>query len=210
VTSLGEKREQRLRFLHLLYEKSDGNQQKHLSMWELGTELGLERPDIPVVMQYLEGEGLAEYKAMGGIIGITHWGVKQVEEALMTPEKETAYFPPAINILHIGTNIDSPIQQGSPGAEQRIGFDSEWLSELKVEVERLSEEIGNLQLTVEDESELRAQIATVLAQLKSQKPEKGILTAALRRFQPILTAGAAAGHVAEHLPGLLEMINQIG
>jgi hypothetical protein len=51
-------------------------------MWEIGDQLGFDRDLTISIAQYLKDEGLLEFRALGGIISITHYGNKEVEENL--------------------------------------------------------------------------------------------------------------------------------
>jgi hypothetical protein len=100
---LTEKRANRLRLINDVYERTDGDTSEALDMWQLGEELGFESDETQKIVDYLVGEGLLEYRAIGGVVGITHAGVVQVEAALSHPEQPTHYFPAVINVLHVGT-----------------------------------------------------------------------------------------------------------
>jgi hypothetical protein len=67
-------------------------------------------------MKYTQGEGLLDYKALEGIIGITHRGVVEVEQAFKDSDKPMGHFPPLSNINIINAkNIsmtNSMLQQG--------------------------------------------------------------------------------------------------
>lgn len=75
------KREQRTRFLVRLYEVTDGNRFAAGNVEELGKELGLTPEETDTVIQYLEGRGWIEWRAMG-LISITHYGVEEAERLL--------------------------------------------------------------------------------------------------------------------------------
>jgi len=51
-------------------------------MWDIGDQLGFDRDLTISIAQYLKGEGLLEFRALGGIISITHYGNKEVKENL--------------------------------------------------------------------------------------------------------------------------------
>jgi len=55
-SELERTRVNRFRFLRLLYEKTGGNKSRICNMWDLGSELGLDRREIDRVAQYLDGE----------------------------------------------------------------------------------------------------------------------------------------------------------
>ena len=56
---------------------------------------------------------------MGGIISITHYGIKEVEDAKASPAQPTHHFP-AVNVINVGSMVNSAIQQASPDALQTI------------------------------------------------------------------------------------------
>lgn len=58
TTSLEDKKRRRLEYMNALYEATDGSQMVFVDMWELGTELGWERPSTDVTVEYLRAEGL--------------------------------------------------------------------------------------------------------------------------------------------------------
>ena len=104
-TPLEIQKEQRLRLLRRLYEHTGGDTAAMISMWAIGRELGLSEEETRRVVQYLVDENLAKYRAIGGWIGITHRGVKEVEATLQEPGQPTHHFPAAvpaaINVLVI-------------------------------------------------------------------------------------------------------------
>ncbi len=97
-TPLDKKRKNRFLLLHKLYEKTDGVADRHLvDIREVGKEIGISPDTALDTFEYLKGEGLTKWMALGGIGTITHWGIKEVEDAL--DQKETAHFPANIVIL---------------------------------------------------------------------------------------------------------------
>jgi hypothetical protein len=114
-------RKKRFQYLNLLYEKSRGDKFNRVSMWELGNELDFERNETRSITQYLGSAGLMEYATMGGGIAITHYDVKEVEEALRHPEQPTHYFQP-VNIINIQHMEGSQIQQGTNSSSQTGHF----------------------------------------------------------------------------------------
>ena len=57
----------RFDFLKKLYEVSDGAETKFISMWEIGDQLGFDRELTTSIALYLKGEGLIQFRALGGI-----------------------------------------------------------------------------------------------------------------------------------------------
>jgi hypothetical protein len=110
-----EKRSQRLQFLHELYRITDGNENAFAYMWTVGEKYGFDRDTTVKITQYLQGEGLLKFQALGGLIGITHRGVSEVEKALTNQNDPTEHFPPAktVNIIHVNQMTNSQIQQNA-------------------------------------------------------------------------------------------------
>jgi hypothetical protein len=117
MTTIEEKKFQRFKFLKTVYEASKGDEHNWVDMWKIGNYLSLDRETTEQVTQYLIGEGLIAFQALGGVIGITHRGIIEIEDALSTPDRATRYFPP-VNIINVGQMINSQIQQSSAEANQ--------------------------------------------------------------------------------------------
>ena len=79
MTSIEEKKKKRLEFLHRLYELSGGNQSTFVNMFDICKELGLDRASCGEIAQYLQEEDLIEFRALGGLVSITHSGIVKVE-----------------------------------------------------------------------------------------------------------------------------------
>jgi hypothetical protein len=103
---LEEKQKNRWLMLRKVYEITEGiSGTRFVNMYEVGKELGWDRPRTESVLDYLEGEGLLKSKYIGGGIVITHQGVMEVEEAEQNPDKKTLHFPPNIINNIYGDNI---------------------------------------------------------------------------------------------------------
>lgn len=112
-----ELKERRFNYLHLLWEKTDGNIRARENMDELGEYLGYSKQETEKIVQYLVDEYLVKYAGMSKLLEITHEGIKEIEEALSHPEAPTHYFPP-VNIINIHHMEGSQIQQGSVSSTQ--------------------------------------------------------------------------------------------
>ncbi|MDY6954693.1 MAG: nucleotide-binding protein [Thermodesulfobacteriota bacterium] len=82
MTDIEKLTEKRIQFLLRLYEISGGDRFEYGNMFQIGEELSLSRQETKTVAQYLEGEYLIEFTAMGGTIGITQPGIVKAEEIL--------------------------------------------------------------------------------------------------------------------------------
>jgi len=122
------KRKLRTAFMRWLFEGTGGSQDTHLRPSEFRVPEGWvgDTPtnrDIWDAVRYLEGERLIKAQwAMGGapiLVRLTHEGIREMEQALSEPDRQTEHFVPLVNVTNIhGPVIGSQIQQGSPGATQ--------------------------------------------------------------------------------------------
>jgi len=55
----------------------------------LGNNWDGDKNETPNIVEYLVGENLVEYVAIGGEIAITHYGRKEIERALSAPDIAT-------------------------------------------------------------------------------------------------------------------------
>ena len=63
-------KKKRLQYMHAVYELSGGNEHILLNMWEIGEKLGFGGHGSDLtdkIVQYLHGEGLIKFQALGGI-----------------------------------------------------------------------------------------------------------------------------------------------
>ena len=185
MTPIEEMKRKRFRFLHRLYELTGGDESKLFDMFQIGKELGFDMDLTNNIAQYLKGEGLIEVLALDGIIGILHWGVREVEEALSNPDTPTCHFPP-VNIISIGQMVNSQIQQASPEATQVVTIDERRYEELKQVIQSLRESIDKLGLEPLQKSDLQAEIQTIEVQMSSSKPKATIISECLGSIRRIL------------------------
>jgi hypothetical protein len=97
MDSFDEKKKRRFHFLNRLYDLTKGNPRQSANMFEIGDELGFTHDETGNITDYLNGEGLAEYRELGGIIALTHDGVIQVEDALSNSSITTKELPSPSN-----------------------------------------------------------------------------------------------------------------
>jgi hypothetical protein len=65
-------------FLQELYNRAEGDFEKEVSMYDMGTDLGLEKDDAAQLAQDLFIQGLAEMKTLSGGMGITRKGLESL------------------------------------------------------------------------------------------------------------------------------------
>ncbi len=154
-------------------------------------------------LRYLVREGLAQYAGTGGLMSITHDGVREIEAALKKPDEPTQYFPP-VNIIKIYGNVSgSTIQQAGANSTQTATIST---NDLRSFVEELKSKIDHLHLGESQKAEINADIQTVEAQLVKTTPSQSIIKETLLSVKTILEGIAgnviASGLLAQ-LPRLL-------
>lgn len=187
-----QERQDRFRFIHRLWEVTEADEHKLANMLTIAQDLGFDGAKTNRVFQYLCGEGLAEGRTLGGGIGITHYGIREVEEALLQPDDPTHYFPPAVSIISIGTMSNSTIQQASPGAVQDVSFEAAETNKIRAAVEEVKLKFDELELEIDERRQAEAEVATIEAQLGSPKPRRTIISESLASLRGILEGAAAA------------------
>ncbi len=208
MTKIEELRKARFQFLNLLYEKTGGDKFSHQNMHELGKELGFEQKLTDTVTQYLEGERLLEYTEMGGGIGITHYGVKEVEAALSNPEKPTHYFPP-VNIININNMVGSNIQQGTSHSNQSGNIKLQNIPDINKFINKLKDDLSSISLPPDDKDEIETDIATIESQTESKRPKPNIIKESLNSIKRILEGASGSILAQQLLHNLPAIINSL-
>jgi hypothetical protein len=199
---------QRFAFLKAVYDETEGSTNRFVRPNDVGDKLGFNVQLTDKIATYLVNEHLLEWAAMG-VIELTHWGVKEVEEVLSAPTEPTEHFPSLVvaqNYINIGSMEDSQIQQGTAGSLQtEASLNADHLRDL---VEQIWAEAQALDLNDDDRRELQASVGTADAQLDSSRPNPNILRESLSSAQRILE-GAAGSGVAVALPQLIETLRHV-
>ena len=199
-----ELKKKRFQFLHKLYELTGGDESNWFKVFQIGEELGGDRDSTAKIAQYLEGERLIVVHATfigycNKLIGISHEGIREVEEALSDPDTPTDHFPSG-NIIVIDKMIGSQIQQASPEATQVVAIGEDRYEELKEIIQSLKDSIDQLGLEPQQKADLQAEIQTIDAQMSSSKPKATIITECLGTIRRIIE-GAASSVLASSLLG---------
>jgi hypothetical protein len=183
-----EKRMQRLQFLHELYRITDGNENAFADMWMIGEGYRFEKDTTIKITHYLQGEGLLKFQALGGLIGITHRGVLEVEKALTNQDEPTEHFPPAktVNIIHVNQMTHSQIQQDTSDSNQMYTLNDTDLQGLRDIIRGLKETCAQPSIPTPQKADLGAEIKTIEGQLSSSKPKTAIIKESLSSAMNIL------------------------
>jgi len=199
---INELKAARFKFLNHLYKLTGGDEMKWYQQSEIGQDLGFDEQLTDLIGQYLKNEGLIEYHAFGPMIGITHYGVNEIEDALSNPDQSSQYFPPVVNIINISHMKGSQIQQGTTQSTQTQSTDINNNNDIHDFIEMLKTKIPELNLNEDDKLEVEADMASVQSQLMSSRPKKNILNECIRSIQRALE-GAAGSVVAQQLIPLI-------
>ncbi len=209
MSGIEELRRKRFQFLRHLYDVSNGNTNTAFSEVDLGAYLGLTGQEARGIAGYLHDEELtrAMYKGgptKGAMIAITHKGIKEVDAALGSPEKPTHYFPP-VNLIMGGVH-NSVIQQGTVSSEQSVTVNGNSLFDLAAFLDRVDAEAQGLKLAGRELTDLKAEVATIRAQLTSSRPKTSIVRECLLSIKRILENAAGtlvAQQLLPYIPTLL-------
>lgn len=202
-------KENRFKYLNLLWEITDGNIRARGNSEDLGLELGFSNEETEKIVQYLIDEYLIKRAGLSNLIEITHEGLKEIEEALSNPDEETHYFP-AVNVINIDHMEGSQIQQGTISSTQSGTFRLKNRNEFNNFIKLLKEQLPEITLSSEDESEITLDISTIESQIDSSRPKPGIMKECLLSIQRILegaAGGVTAQQLATYIPALLAALN---
>jgi len=200
---ISEIQERRFRFLHMLYEISEGNELFSIDAFELGKQLGYPHDETDRIDNYLRGEYLVEGVA-GTRIAITHRGIVEVETALSKPDEPTRYFPPT-NYIHVEHMTSSQIQQGTNQSSQILTYSVNDFEALTKFIAKLKDQLPELKLGAELRSEVESDVATIEAQIKSPRPKSKIIKECLVSLRTVLEGIAGnviAGLLIQQFPPL--------
>ena len=198
----------RFKFLHKLYQSTGGDEKKRFKESKIGEDLGFDKITTDLIGQYLLKEGLIEQHAFGPIIGITHAGIKDLEYAITNPGKPTRHFPPVVNMIDAEDAAGPGSRAGGSGPEKEA-FDIKSSGGYGAFIKILKDKLAELQFPQNDNSVLKSDIATIEAQLFSDRPKTGIIKECLLSIKDILesaTSGLIAEELLKYLPALLELI----
>jgi hypothetical protein len=199
---LHERKAARLRFLHALYEASEGSTSSIVSTESLGASVGLGVEQTWIVRRYLAMEDLLKGVTPTSI-SITHKGLKEVEEALVAPARPTEHFPPAQNVIVIGTAEGAVIQQGNVDSTQQVTIAPAKLEEARRQAAELEERIRAVEAEGGDIRQLLAEATTARAQLGSARPRLAAVRETVTAVQALLESAVASGKAATTIIGAL-------
>lgn len=155
-------------YLLELYKMTTGNVSAQVSMFEVGTAIGLEKVVAGKIAEDLIGSGLVEVKTLSGGIGITDRGVEEAQAAGGAPTAEAG--------LDLGTG---PVleENGRDAVAILLKEIQTWISQNSPPYPQVEEMIID--------------IKTIEVQMLSPRPKTATIREVLRSLQSTLkTAGS--------------------
>jgi hypothetical protein len=173
----GELDENGRTFLLSVYRQTKGDPAKQVSMYDIGSELGIDRTAASRLAEDLMGWMMLEIRTLSGGIGITPSAVEEIEASGFGGSK------PRAQTLCLGTDpvVSNEVRQ----AVERV-------------TDALKQQAGSIGLPFEALAEVMADLKTVDAQFESSRPKTAIVRAC---FQSLKTTFSHAG--AQDCAGLV-------
>jgi len=163
MQDIERKKIQRFKVLQELYKQTNGDEHVFANINDICKKIGVPHSEYNALSKYLEGESLIEFRALGGIVSISHWGVKEIEEAHSNPDNPTEHFP-AFNVVYVENMNNSQIQQGNVGSSQSmINNDNENIVQV---LEKLLENIDNESCNQDKKDALKANVEILKGQVE--------------------------------------------
>jgi hypothetical protein len=177
VSTIQEKKQLRAKLLKALYEAVDGVPDlREVDVQELGVIVGVSGDDLDNAVQSVINKGFAEWVG-GGLLGITQLGANEVEEAQ---------------------------EQGDADFAVEVATSAE-VQAVEVFLNVVRKETADRELGREDRATLDAETRTLEAQLRSPRPNRRVLRAAVAGIAWVASSigsgvlGNAAFEVIKHL-----------
>ena len=181
---INENRKLRFKYLKRVFELANDDKSILVNIKDVGQELGLNNQEIDKIVEYLYSEGLVKRNG-GGQVMITHSGIKEVEEALLNPDKPTEHFLP-INYTVNVENMTGIIQQGSNESPINYSISKDSVEKIKEVFDDLKNRIEYIDLKADVLGEMVAEIHTVIAQAESPKHKIPIIQESIKTLKKIL------------------------
>lgn len=190
-----EKRRLRTEFMRWLYEKTDGDQWIPVSANEFRQDTRFGSPDeatVRGVIQYLEGEMLVKpHWVLGGLpsVNITHYGLREMEEALQAPNEPTEHFAP-INVLHVyGNVVGSNIQQGTNRSSQAVTNSQSEKADMTAFLAAVREALSDTRFNESLRPKVETDVALIEAEASKPAPDWKLLRVLGQSLRAIVESG---------------------
>jgi ABC-type sugar transport system substrate-binding protein len=151
-------------FLNRLFEQTEGQSSRQVSMYDVGAALGWDRDAASQAAQDLMAAGLVEVRTLSGGIGISAEGAAVAQSALGSGG-------PGANMVRLGSN--RIVDKAACQAVERVCDD-------------IKAQAGSLGLDFDTLAEVMADLKTIADQLGSSRPKTAIIREGLRSLEGVL------------------------
>jgi len=160
-------------FLLTLYDRLDGSTSGQISMYDIGTVMGCEKPATLKLAESLMGMDAVEVRTLSGAIGLTESGIEAARK------------------LGAGGSADTPRLGDGPVVDDAGRDGAEAL------VTAVKAAAGASGLKFDSLTELVADLKTIDAQLMSSRPKTAILRECFKSLRKTLSKTNLADHAAQ-------------
>ena len=170
-------------FLLRVYEQTEGDPARQVSMYTVGTDLGLDREAASRVAEELIGAEMVEIRTLSGAIGITATTVQEIESLGLGRSEGDGGFAGLGSAALVG-----------PAARKSVDHAA-------AEIKRCA---GSLGLDFERLTELTADLKTIDNQLESPRPKTAIIRECFRSLAQVLQAADSGSTLAALVERLIK------
>ncbi len=171
------------RFLLQLRKETGGDPSRTVSLYEIGRQLGWQRPEALRAAENLMAEGFVEVRSLSGAVAISRAG-------LSAAEAELAAASPASPPLRLGP---APVLENGMGPRLL-----DLLREIRLRLDAGGGPPGDRR------REFEADLRTIEAQLGSPRPKNAVLREAFRSIAENLGEAAAGDPLPARLRSLID------
>jgi hypothetical protein len=162
--TLDEMDEPARQFLKRLFDQTDGQPSRQISMYAIGAELGWDRDAASQAAQDLMASGLVDIRTLSGGIGLSTEGAAAVQAALGSADGG-----PTVPRL----------------ADSRV-MDKAGCQAVEKVCDAIKGQAGSLGLDFDALAELMADLKTIVDQLASPRPKTAVVRESLRSLEGVL------------------------
>ncbi len=144
-------------YLMELYNQTQGDQEKQVSMADIGSALGMDKPQAGLIGEWLIVEGMVELRTLAGGVSITAQGVEVLQEA---------------GLIRVSAKVSHRLSRAPVLDEKDCQVVGQILADLK-------RAFGSLSASYQDLEEIVIDMKTIEIQLLSPKPKATIVRAVL-------------------------------
>jgi hypothetical protein len=150
-------------FLSALYQKTEGDTAKQLSMYEIGEAMGLDKTQSSRLAETLMAENMVEIRSLSGAIALSQTGKEEIEGL--------AGDAGSVPAIRLG---EEPVVE--EGARQGV----------EAVVAEIKNHIMDMALDFEALTELVADLRSIDAQLFSPKPKTAIIRELFKSIESVI------------------------